>query len=387
MNINDEKLLAIDSVMKQIEKQFGKGSVIKLGSNPIMDIETISTGCLALDIALGVGGVPRGRIIEVYGPESSGKTTIALHIIAEAQKLGGAAAFIDAEHALDPAYAKNLGVSTEDLIVSQPDTGEQALEITEALVRSNAVDVLVVDSVAALVPRAEIEGEMGDSHIGLQARLMSQALRKLTAAINKSQCVVIFINQLREKIGIMFGNPETTTGGRALKFYSSVRLDIRKIDTIKVGENILGNRARVKVIKNKVAPPFKQAEFDIMYNEGISKEGNLLDIAVNEDIINKSGTWFSYNDIRLGQGRENSKTYLKENKELALEVENAIREKHNLPLVKDTKVQEGEVKKEDKTNKKGKLKEELNNNSNKIIEELAVEDYKNEEAIVKEVNL
>lgn len=387
MNINDEKLLAIDSVMKQIEKQFGKGSVIKLGSNPIMDIETISTGCLALDIALGVGGVPRGRIIEVYGPESSGKTTIALHIIAEAQKLGGAAAFIDAEHALDPAYAKNLGVSTEDLIVSQPDTGEQALEITEALVRSNAVDVLVVDSVAALVPRAEIEGEMGDSHIGLQARLMSQALRKLTAAINKSQCVVIFINQLREKIGIMFGNPETTTGGRALKFYASVRLDIRKIDTIKVGENILGSRARIKVIKNKVAPPFKQAEFDIMYNEGISKEGNLLNIAVNEDIINKSGTWFSYNDIRLGQGRENSKAYLKENKDLALEVENAIREKHNLPLVKDTKVQEGEVKKEDKTNKKGKLKEELNNNSNKIIEELAVEDYKNEEAIVKEINI
>jgi recombination protein RecA len=387
LNINDEKLLAIDSVMKQIEKQFGKGSVIKLGSNPIMDIETISTGCLALDIALGVGGVPRGRIIEVYGPESSGKTTIALHIIAEAQKLGGAAAFIDAEHALDPAYAKNLGVSTEDLIVSQPDTGEQALEITEALVRSNAVDVLVVDSVAALVPRAEIEGKMGDSHIGLQARLMSQALRKLTAAINKSQCVVIFINQLREKIGIMFGNPETTTGGRALKFYASVRLDIRKIDTIKVGENILGSRARIKVIKNKVAPPFKQAEFDIMYNEGISKEGNLLDIAVNEDIINKSGTWFSYNDIRLGQGRENSKAYLKENKDLALEVENAIREKHNLPLVKDTKVQEGEVKKEDKTNKKGKLKEELNNNSNKIIEELAVEDYKNEEAIVKEINI
>lgn len=387
MNINDEKLLAIDSVMKQIEKQFGKGSVIKLGSNPIMDIETISTGCLALDIALGVGGVPRGRIIEVYGPESSGKTTIALHIIAEAQKLGGAAAFIDAEHALDPAYAKNLGVSTEDLIVSQPDTGEQALEITEALVRSNAVDVLVVDSVAALVPRAEIEGEMGDSHIGLQARLMSQVLRKLTAAINKSQCIVIFINQLREKIGIMFGNPETTTGGRALKFYASVRLDIRKIDTIKVGENILGSRARIKVIKNKVAPPFKQAEFDIMYNEGISKEGNLLDIAVNEDIINKSGTWFSYNDIRLGQGRENSKAYLKENKDLALEVENAIREKHNLPLVKDTKVQEGEVKKEDKTNKKGKLKEELNNNSNKIIEELAVEDYKNEEAIVKEINI
>ena len=369
MNINDEKLLAIDSVMKQIEKQFGKGSVIKLGSNQIMDIETISTGCLALDIALGVGGVPRGRIIEVYGPESSGKTTIALHIIAEAQKLGGVAAFIDAEHALDPSYAKNLGVSTEDLIVSQPDTGEQALEITEALVRSNAVDVLVVDSVAALVPRAEIEGEMGDSHIGLQARLMSQALRKLTAAINKSKCVVIFINQLREKIGIMFGNPETTTGGRALKVYASVRLDIRKIDTIKVGENILGSRARIKVIKNKVAPPFKQAEFDIMYNEGISKEGNLLDIAVNEDIINKSGTWFSYNDIRLGQGRENSKAYLKENKDLSLEVENAIRENHNLPIAMTPKVKEdtvneskiSEANKEDNLIDKHKIDGENNN--------------------------
>ncbi|MBE6054700.1 MAG: recombinase RecA, partial [Clostridium sartagoforme] len=264
---------------------------------------------------------------------SSGKTTVALHIAAEAQKKGGAVAFIDAEHALDPSYAKNLGVDTEELIVSQPDTGEQALEITEALVRSNAIDVLVVDSVAALVPRAEIEGEMGDSHIGLQARLMSQALRKLTSAINKSNCVVIFINQLREKIGIMFGNPETTTGGRALKFYSSIRLDIRKIDTIKVGENILGNRARIKVTKNKVAPPFKLAEFDIMYNEGISKEGNLLDIAVNEGIIDKSGSWFSYNDIRMGQGRENSKIYLKENKEIASEVENAIREKYNLPVL------------------------------------------------------
>ncbi len=370
MNINDEKLLAIDSVMKQIEKQFGKGSVIKLGSNQIMDIETISTGCLALDIALGVGGVPRGRIIEVYGPESSGKTTIALHIIAEAQKLGGVAAFIDAEHALDPSYAKNLGVSTEDLIVSQPDTGEQALEITEALVRSNAVDVLVVDSVAALVPRAEIEGEMGDSHIGLQARLMSQALRKLTAAINKSKCVVIFINQLREKIGIMFGNPETTTGGRALKFYASVRLDIRKIDTIKVGENILGSRARIKVIKNKVAPPFKQAEFDIMYNEGISKEGNLLDIAVNEDIINKSGTWFSYNDIRLGQGRENSKAYLKENKDLSLEVENAIRENHNLPIAMTPKVKEDTVNesKISEANKEDNLidKHKIDGENNKV---------------------
>ena len=333
MEIDKNKLLAIESAMKQIEKQFGKGSIMMLGTNTLMEIETISTGCLSLDLALGVGGVPRGRIIEIYGPESSGKTTIALHIIAEAQKMGGSAAFIDAEHALDPSYAKNLGVDTEELIVSQPDTGEQALEITEALVRSNAIDVLVVDSVAALVPRAEIEGEMGDSHIGLQARLMSQALRKLTSAINKSNCVVIFINQLREKIGIMFGNPETTTGGRALKFYSSIRLDIRKIDTIKVGENILGNRARIKVTKNKVAPPFKLAEFDIMYNEGISKEGNLLDIAVNEGIIDKSGSWFSYNDIRMGQGRENSKIYLKENKEIASEVENAIREKYNLPVL------------------------------------------------------
>lgn len=339
MDINKEKLIAIESVMKQIEKQFGKGSIMKLDENSIMDIEAISTGCLSLDIALGIGGVPRGRIIEIYGPESSGKTTIALHIIAEAQKMGGEAAFIDAEHALDPSYAKNLGVDIDNLIVSQPDTGEQALEITEALVRSNAIDVLVVDSVAALVPRAEIEGGMGDSHIGLQARLMSQALRKLTGSINKSKCVVIFINQLREKIGVMFGSPETTTGGRALKFYSSVRLDIRKIDTIKVGENILGNRARIKVTKNKVAPPFKQVEFDIMYNEGISKEGNLVDMAVNEGIIDKSGSWFSYNDIRLGQGRENSKIYLKENKDIALEVENTIRERHNLGLVKQNTVE------------------------------------------------
>lgn len=337
MNIDKDKLLAIETAMKQIERQFGKGSIMKLDNNSIMDIETISTGCLSLDIALGIGGVPRGRIIEIYGPESSGKTTIALHIIAEAQKMGGSAAFIDAEHALDPSYAKNLGVNIDDLIVSQPDNGEQALEITEALVRSNALDVLVVDSVAALVPRAEIEGEMGASHMGLQARLMSQALRKLTAAINKSKCVVIFINQLREKIGIMFGNPETTTGGRALKFYSSVRLDIRKIDTIKVGDNILGSRARIKVAKNKVAPPFKIAEFDIMYNEGISKEGNLIDIAVNEGIIDKSGSWFSYKDIRIGQGRENSKIYLKENKDIAMEVENAIKEKYNLPILNLTK--------------------------------------------------
>ena len=335
MDIDKKKMAAIETVMNQIEKQYGKGSIVKLGSNKTLDIESIPTGSLALDIALGIGGVPKGRIIEIYGPESSGKTTISLSIIAEAQKLGGAAAFVDAEHALDPTYAKKLGVNTDELIVSQPDTGEQALEIVEALVRSNAIDVLVVDSVAALVPRAEIEGEMGDSHIGLQARLMSQALRKLTAAINKSNCIVIFINQLREKIGLMFGNPETTAGGRALKFYASVRLDIRKIDTIKNGDTFLGNRARVKVIKNKVASPFKQAEFDIMYNEGISKEGNLVDIGVNEEIVQKSGAWFAYNDIRLGQGRENAKIYLKENPEIALEIENKIRAKHDLPLCKE----------------------------------------------------
>ncbi|WP_346895639.1 recombinase RecA [Clostridium sp. UBA7503] len=337
MNISNDRSMAIETVMNHIEKQFGKGSVMKLGGTSTMDIEAIPTGCLTLDIALGVGGVPKGRIVEIYGPESSGKTTVALHIVAEAQKSGGAAAYIDAEHALDPSYAKKLGVNTDDLIISQPDTGEQGLEIAEALVRSNALDVLVVDSVAALVPRAEIEGDMGDSHIGLQARLMSQALRKLTGSINKSKCVVIFINQLREKIGIMFGNPETTTGGRALKFYSSVRLDIRKTDIIKVGEDILGSRTRIKVTKNKVAPPFKLAEFDIMYNEGISKEGALIDIAVKEDIVEKSGAWFSYKDARLGQGRENSKLYLKENPEIALEIENIIREKYNLKLVKQTK--------------------------------------------------
>lgn len=340
MNISNDRSMAIETVMNHIEKQFGKGSVMKLGGTSTMDIEAIPTGCLALDIALGVGGVPKGRIVEIYGPESSGKTTVALHIVAEAQKSGGAAAYIDAEHALDPSYAKKLGVNTDDLIISQPDTGEQGLEIAEALVRSNALDVLVVDSVAALVPRAEIEGDMGDSHIGLQARLMSQALRKLTGSINKSKCVVIFINQLREKIGIMFGNPETTTGGRALKFYSSVRLDIRKTDIIKVGEDILGSRTRIKVTKNKVAPPFKLAEFDIMYNEGISKEGALIDIAVKEDIVEKSGAWFSYKDARLGQGRENSKLYLKESPEIALEIENIIREKYNLKLVKQTKENE-----------------------------------------------
>ena len=338
VNIDENKLKAIENAMSQIEKQFGKGSIMKLGEHSTLNIDSISTGCLDLDIALGIGGVPRGRIIEIYGPESSGKTTVALHVAAEAQKLGGAVAFVDAEHALDPSYARNLGVDTENLIVSQPDTGEQGLEIAEALVRSGAIDVLVVDSVAALVPRAEIEGEMGDSHVGLQARLMSQALRKLTGTINKSKCVVIFINQLREKVGIMFGNPETTTGGRALKFYSSIRLDVRRIDSIKQGDEIVGNRTRVKVMKNKVAPPFKQAEFDIMYNEGISRNGNIVDVGVKENIVQKSGAWFSYGDIRLGQGRENAKNYLKENPEIALEIENKIRAKYDLPVMVDNTV-------------------------------------------------
>ena len=310
---NVEKKKALEAAMSQIEKQFGKGSVMKLGEFKAMEIEAIPTGALSLDMALGIGGVPRGRIIEVFGPESSGKTTLALHVIAEAQKMGGEAAFIDAEHALDPVYAKKLGVDIDNLIVSQPDTGEQALEITESLVRSGALDVVVVDSVAALVPKAEIDGDMGDSHMGLQARLMSQALRKLAGAINKSKTVLIFINQLREKIGVMFGNPETTTGGRALKFYASVRLDIRKIENIKQDGEVKGNRVRVKVIKNKVAPPFREAEFDIVYGEGISKAGNILDMAVNMDIIEKSGSWFSYDGDRIGQGRENVKKYLKDN--------------------------------------------------------------------------
>jgi len=316
---------AIDLAMGQIEKQFGKGSIMRLGEDAVLPgIQAISTGALSLDIALGVGGVPRGRIIEIYGPESSGKTTLALHIVAEAQKKGGITAFVDAEHALDTHYARKLGVKIDDLLVSQPDTGEQALEIAEVLVRSGAIDVLVVDSVAALVPRAEIEGEMGDSHMGLQARLMSQALRKLTATISKSNCCVIFINQIRMKIGVMFGNPETTTGGNALKFYSSVRMDIRKIATLKQGQDIIGSRTRVKVVKNKVAPPFKEAEFDIMYGVGISKEGDLIDLGVDSGIIDKSGAWFSYGDERIGQGRENAKQFLKEHTDLKQEVESRI---------------------------------------------------------------
>ena len=326
----DDKKKALDLAISQIEKQFGKGSIMKLGEASKLDLDYISTGSLDLDIAIGIGGVPRGRIIEIYGPESSGKTTIALHVIAEAQKEGGIAAFIDAEHALDPNYAKKLGVDIDNLIISQPDTGEQALEITEALIRSGAIDVVVIDSVAALVPKAEIEGEMGDSHIGLQARLMSQALRKLAGAISKSNATCIFINQLREKVGVMFGNPETTSGGRALKFYASIRLDVRKIDSIKQGEEILGNRTRVKVVKNKVAPPFKQAEFDIMYGEGISKEGSIVDAGVNAGIINKAGSWFSYNDIKLGQGRENAKEFLRQNPEIYQEIEDTVRKKYGL---------------------------------------------------------
>ena len=348
--MDNDKAKAIEAAMGQIEKQLGKGSIMKLGEHSVLNIDAISTGCLGMDIALGIGGVPRGRIIEIYGPESSGKTTVALHIAAEAQKTGGAAAFIDAEHALDPSYAKRLGVDIDNLIVSQPDTGEQALEIAEALVRSNAVDVIVVDSVAALVPKAEIEGEMGDSHVGLQARLMSQALRKLAGSINKSKCVAVFINQLREKVGVMFGNPETTPGGRALKFYSSVRIDVRRIDSIKQGDEILGNRTRAKMTKNKVAPPFKTAEFDIMYNEGISKTGDVLDLGVKEDFVQKSGAWFSYKDVRLGQGRENAKQFLRENPDLLYEIENSIRKKYDLPIMKKPEEpKNSEVKAENKS--------------------------------------
>ena len=330
-----ERKQALDMALRQIEKQFGKGSIMKLGDEQQQKIETIPSGSLALDVALGIGGYPRGRVIEIYGPESSGKTTFALHAIAEAQKLGGQAAFIDAEHALDPNYARALGVNTDELLLSQPDTGEQALEITEALVRSGAVDIIVVDSVAALVPKAEIEGEMGDSHMGLQARLMSQALRKLSGAINKSNATAIFINQVREKIGVMFGNPETTPGGRALKFYASVRLEVRRAETLKQGNEMIGNRTRVKVVKNKVAPPFKQAEIDIMYGEGISKEGEIIDVGADLDIIQKSGAWYSYKGERLGQGRENAKQFMKENPDIFEEVHNEIRKHFNLDTVQN----------------------------------------------------
>ena len=343
MSIEQEKLNALNQALGKIEKEFGKGSVMKLGEATSMAIDVISTGSIGLDIAVGIGGLPKGRIIEVYGPESSGKTTVALHTVAEAQKQGGIAAFIDAEHALDPVYAKALGVDIDNLIISQPDTGEQALEIAEALIRSGAIDIIVVDSVAALVPRAEIEGDMGDSHVGLQARLMSQALRKLTGSIKKSNCVAIFINQLREKVGIMFGNPETTTGGRALKFYSSVRLDVRKIDTIKQGDKVLGSRTRVKVVKNKVAPPFKQAEFDIMYGEGISKVGDLLDIASDIDIVKKSGAWYSYNDTKLGQGRENVKKFLQDNPDLIKEIEEKLRHYYKLDETRENAQEEDDT--------------------------------------------
>ncbi len=331
MSADGEKVNAVDVAMTQIERQFGKGAIMRLGDRAKMDAEVIPSGSVSLDAALGIGGIPRGRVVEIYGPESSGKTTLALHIIAEAQKSEGLAAFVDAEHALDPSYAKKLGVDTINLLVSQPDSGEQALEIVETLVRSAALDVIVIDSVAALVPRAEIEGEMGDSHMGLQARLMSQALRKLTGVVSKSNTCVIFINQIREKIGIMFGNPETTTGGRALKFYTSIRLDIRRIATIKEGQDVVGNRTKVKVVKNKMAPPFREAEFDIMYSQGISQIGDVLDQAVNFNLIQKSGTWFSYGETRLGQGRENVKRYLKEDEKLMTELEIKVREKLGLP--------------------------------------------------------
>ena len=330
---NQEKLKALDVALTQIEKAYGKGAVMKLGdSGANMNIEVVPTGSLSLDIALGLGGLPKGRIIEIYGPESSGKTTVALHAVAEVQKRGGIAGFIDAEHALDPVYARNIGVDIDNLYISQPDNGEQALEITETMVRSGAIDIVIVDSVAALVPKAEIDGDMGDSHVGLQARLMSQALRKLTAAISRSNCIVIFINQLREKVGVMFGNPETTTGGRALKFYSSVRLDVRRVESLKLAGEVIGNHTRIKVVKNKIAPPFKEADFDIMFGNGISKEGDVLDLAVNLNIIVKAGAWFSYNDAKIGQGRENAKIYLSQHPDIMAEVENKVRAHYNLPL-------------------------------------------------------
>jgi len=359
----EEKLKALDAAISKIEKDYGKGSVMKLGeSAKNMNVEAVPTGCLSLDLALGVGGVPKGRIIEVYGPESSGKTTVALHIVAEVQKNGGIAGFIDAEHALDPVYAKNIGVDIDNLYISQPDNGEQALEITETMVRSGAVDIVIVDSVAALVPKSEIDGDMGDSHVGLQARLMSQALRKLTAVVSKTNCIVLFINQLREKVGVMFGNHETTTGGRALKFYSSVRLDVRRVETLKQAGEFIGNRTKVKVVKNKVAPPFKEAEFDIMFGQGISREGDILDLAVDFNIINKSGAWFAYNNVKIGQGRENAKQYLRENDDVCQEVAQKVRaqvlEKENDEQENEESVEAFKKKAESADTSKKKDKEE-----------------------------
>ena len=339
-----DKLKTLESTISQIERNFGKGSVMKLGEREVVEIDAISSGSLSLDVALGIGGLPKGRIVEIYGPESSGKTTLALHVIAEAQKKGGTCAFVDAEHALDPVYAKKLGVNTDEMLISQPDNGEQALEIADTLVNSNAIDVLVVDSVAALVPRAEIEGDMGDSHMGLHARLMSQALRKLTGSISRSQALVIFINQIRQKIGVMFGNPETTTGGNALKFYASIRMDIRRIGAIKDRDEVVGNQTRVKVVKNKLAPPFKTVEFDIMYGEGISKNGEILDLATKDGLVEKAGAWYSYNGERIGQGRENAKIYLKENPKIALEIEESIRSQNKEQVVKA----EDDINKDDK---------------------------------------
>ena len=336
----EEKQKALEAALGQIEKQYGKGAVMKLGDpTNQMSVETTPTGSLSLDIALGLGGIPKGRIVEIYGPESSGKTTVTLHMIAEVQKRGGIAGFIDAEHALDPVYARNIGVDIDNLYISQPDSGEQALEITETMVRSGAIDIVVVDSVAALVPKAEIDGEMGDSHVGLQARLMSQALRKLTAVISKSNCTVVFINQLREKVGVLFGNPETTTGGRALKFYSSVRLDVRRTESIKAGGEVVGNHTKVKIVKNKIAPPFKTAEFDIMFGKGISQSGDILDLAANIDVVNKSGAWYQYNSEKIGQGRENAKAYLEEHPEVMAEIEGRVREFYNLPADEFSKAQ------------------------------------------------
>lgn len=366
----DDKMKALDAALTQIEKAYGKGSVMKLGDTGAnMNIETVPTGSLSLDLALGLGGIPKGRVIEVYGPESSGKTTVALHMVAEVQKRGGIAGFIDAEHALDPVYAKNIGVDIDNLYISQPDNGEQALEITETMVRSGAVDIVIVDSVAALVPKAEIDGEMGESHVGLQARLMSQALRKLTGIISKSNCSVIFINQIREKIGVMFGSPETTTGGRALKFYASVRMDVRRTETLKQSGEMVGNHVKVKVVKNKIAPPFKEAEFDIMFGQGISKEGDILDLAVKENIIEKSGAWYAYQGSKIGQGRENAKTYLKDNPAVCLEVENKVREHYGLKADVVQESKEGKENKEGKETKEGKENRESKASSKKGAEE------------------